>query len=45
MDLMKQRFARIQSEEMSKNGLVIIVALYGQLLSGLCLGYECIHLF
>ena len=34
VDLMRARYSRIVADEMSKNGLVILLALYGRLLSG-----------
>ena len=34
IDLMLERYCRIRSEEASKNGLVIIVAVYGKIIDG-----------
>ena len=34
VDLMKERFSRIRTEEINRSGLVIILALYGKILDG-----------
>ena len=34
IDLMLERFSRIRSEEQSKNGLVIVAAIYGKVVDG-----------
>ena len=34
VDLMGARYSRIVADETSKNGLVILIALYGRILSG-----------
>ena len=34
VELMRERYSRICSDEIAKNGLIVIIALYGKLLNG-----------
>ncbi len=49
VELMRERYSRIVTDEVAKNGLVILAALYGKLLNGTDYGdivfTECCNLF